>query len=121
MRSRLQSRPVKCCFRRWRRQFEKSTPTSFLKSLHCRLAADRSTTLTGSVLKRAVDTAMRVATLLLLAANVTAAGLDLPSSEPKLLPPEQAFRFSARALDSNTLEARFDVASGYYLYREKLH
>lgn len=63
----------------------------------------------------------RIAALLVFAATASAAGLDLPSNEPKLLPPEQAFRFSARALDSNTLEARFDVASGYYLYRDKLH
>ena len=38
---------------------------------------------------------------------------------PKLLPPEQAFRFSARALDERTLEARFNVADGYYMYRDK--
>ena len=37
----------------------------------------------------------------------------------ELLPPEQAFRFSARALDDRTLEARFVIADGYYLYRDK--
>ena len=37
----------------------------------------------------------------------------------ELLPPEQAFRFSARALDARTLEARFVIADGYYLYRDK--
>ena len=37
----------------------------------------------------------------------------------ELLPPEQAFRFSARALDDRTLEARFTIADGYYLYRDK--
>jgi thiol:disulfide interchange protein DsbD len=42
------------------------------------------------------------------------------AADPKLLPPEQAFRFSARALDARTLEARFTVADGYYLYRDKL-
>ena len=42
------------------------------------------------------------------------------AADPKLLPPEQAFRFSARALDDRTIEARFAVADGYYLYREKL-
>src|SRR4051812_27541892 len=41
-------------------------------------------------------------------------------ADPKLLPPEQAFRFSARALDEKTLEARFEVTDGYYLYRDKL-
>lgn len=43
------------------------------------------------------------------------------SLAPKLLPPEQAFRLSARALDATTIEARFDVADGYYLYRDKMH
>jgi thiol:disulfide interchange protein DsbD len=45
----------------------------------------------------------------------------VPSLAPKLLPPEQAFRLSARALDASTLEARFDIANGYYLYRDKMH
>jgi thiol:disulfide interchange protein DsbD len=35
------------------------------------------------------------------------------------LPAEQAFRFSARAIDARTLEARWQIADGYYLYREK--
>lgn len=55
---------------------------------------------------------------LAVAGSVAAAGL--PSGEPALLLPDQAFRFSARALDANTLEARFDVADGYYLYRDKI-
>src|SRR5262245_5451126 len=42
------------------------------------------------------------------------------NADPELLPPEQAFRFSARALDDKTLEARFSVTDGYYLYRDKL-
>jgi thioredoxin:protein disulfide reductase len=42
------------------------------------------------------------------------------AAEPKLLPPEEAFRFSARALDQHTIEARFAVATGYYLYRDKM-
>ena len=50
---------------------------------------------------------------LALASVATAAG-------PKLLPAEQAFRLSARALDATTLEVRFNVADGYYLYRDKL-
>ena len=41
--------------------------------------------------------------------------------QPKLLPPDQAFRLSARALDPTTIEARFDVADGYYLYRDRIH
>jgi len=41
-------------------------------------------------------------------------------ADPKLLPPQEAFRFSARALDDRTLEARFAVTDGYYLYRDKM-
>jgi thiol:disulfide interchange protein DsbD len=36
-----------------------------------------------------------------------------------LLEPDKAFRFSARALDPATLEVRFQIADGYYMYREK--
>jgi thioredoxin:protein disulfide reductase len=35
------------------------------------------------------------------------------------LEPEQAFKFSAKKLDDKTLEVAFDVAPGYYMYREK--
>ena len=35
------------------------------------------------------------------------------------LPPEQAFVFSARALDARTVELVFDVTDGYYLYHEQ--
>jgi thiol:disulfide interchange protein DsbD len=41
-------------------------------------------------------------------------------AQVKLLPTEDAFRFSARALDGRTVEANFAVADGYYLYRDKL-
>jgi len=55
-------------------------------------------------------------------ALLTALCLAVPASAagPKLLPADQAFRLSARALDARTLEVRFDVADGYYLYRDKL-
>lgn len=36
------------------------------------------------------------------------------------LDPEQAFRLSARALDDQHIEVRFDIAPGYYLYHERL-
>ncbi len=75
----------------------------------------------GSKLKRFVNA---VAVTVVLAAAITsarAAGLDLPGAEATLLPPEQAFRFSARVLDSKTIEGRYDVVDGYYLYRDKLH
>jgi thiol:disulfide interchange protein DsbD len=37
------------------------------------------------------------------------------------LPPDRAFRFSARMVDARTVEARFSIADGYYLYRDKIH
>jgi thiol:disulfide interchange protein DsbD len=51
--------------------------------------------------------------LLLVAPAVHAAGGD------ELLEPEKAFRFSAQALDSGTVEIRYQIADGYYLYRER--
>ena len=36
-----------------------------------------------------------------------------------LLPPEVAFKFSATALDARTLEVRYKIAEGYYLYRSR--
>jgi thiol:disulfide interchange protein DsbD len=41
------------------------------------------------------------------------------ATEDDFLPPEQAFRFAARQVDQKTVEVRFDVADGYYLYRER--
>lgn len=40
--------------------------------------------------------------------------------EGELLEPEQAFKLSAQALDASMVEARFEIAEGYYLYREKI-
>jgi len=42
------------------------------------------------------------------------------AQSPDLLEPERAFSLSARALDATTVEARFAIADGYYLYRDKL-
>ena len=46
--------------------------------------------------------------------NGTATG-----DESKFLKPDQAFVFSAVAKDQNTLELRWTIATGYYLYRQK--
>lgn len=35
-----------------------------------------------------------------------------------LLDPEQAFHFSARLKDTHTIEVRYDIAKGYYMYRD---
>ena len=37
----------------------------------------------------------------------------------EFLPPEQAFKVGARAIDDRTVELSFSVAPGYYLYREQ--
>ncbi|MEO1884599.1 MAG: protein-disulfide reductase DsbD, partial [Methylococcales bacterium] len=37
-----------------------------------------------------------------------------------LLPPEQAFKFYAQSLDSKTIDVHWQIAEGYYLYREKI-
>jgi len=37
----------------------------------------------------------------------------------ELLEPDKAFRFSARALDPQTVEVRYAIADGYYLYRDR--
>ena len=52
-----------------------------------------------------------VCLLALLAATVASAA--------DLLDPEQAFRFSARALDG-AVEVRFVIADGYYMYRDRM-
>jgi len=82
---------------------------------------DRPPISPGSPRKRGRPDALRAAAAgLLCAVALAAAAAGVPGLEPKLLPPEQAFRFSARTLDPGTVEARFDVADGYYLYRDKL-
>jgi thiol:disulfide interchange protein DsbD len=42
-----------------------------------------------------------------------------PGTDAMPLPPEQAFRAEAIAMDGNTLLLRFTPAPGYYLYRDK--
>jgi len=49
----------------------------------------------------------------LLAGAARAAGTD------DLLEPEQAFRMTAGAVDARTLEVKFAIAKGYYMYRER--
>jgi thiol:disulfide interchange protein DsbD len=48
---------------------------------------------------------------------VGAAGPALASDD--FLEPEKAFAVSARAADERTVEVRFDIADGYYMYREQ--
>ena len=37
----------------------------------------------------------------------------------EVLPPDQAFQFSARLADTDVVEIRYAIADGYYLYRDK--
>lgn len=47
------------------------------------------------------------------------AGLGLGGGAQEFLDPDQAFTFSAIAQDADTLVARWEIADGYYLYRNK--
>jgi thioredoxin:protein disulfide reductase len=38
-----------------------------------------------------------------------------------LLEPEAAFRFSAKMVDADTVQVRYQIADGYYMYRERFH
>ena len=50
-----------------------------------------------------------------------AVALALPAlGQVSPLPPDKAFRFSARALNPETIETRFTIAEGYYLYRDRI-
>ena len=64
---------------------------------------------------------MRKFLFLILGVLALASGMHAraASNTDELLDPDQAFRFSARALDARTLEVRYRIAEGYYLYRDK--
>jgi thiol:disulfide interchange protein DsbD len=53
------------------------------------------------------------------AALPAAAQFKLGGSPDDLLEPEKAFRFSARVLDASSVEVRYEIADGYYMYRER--
>lgn len=54
-----------------------------------------------------------------LLAVMCALWLGTATAEPDFLPPEKAFRFSAGMIGPETIELRFNIADGYYLYRER--
>jgi thiol:disulfide interchange protein len=70
--------------------------------------------------RRRADLRLRALVPLLAIACATSHAEGVASLAPKLLPPEQAFHLSARAFDASTIEVRFVVADGYYLYRDKV-
>ena len=53
--------------------------------------------------------------LALLSQSVVALGVDEP------LPSDQAFKVSAKVLAADRIEVSWDIAEGYYLYRNKMH
>jgi len=61
------------------------------------------------------------ALLFLLCAGVASAQSlkSVLGGSDELLEPEKAFVFSARALDDRSIEVRFEIADGYYMYRER--
>lgn len=61
--------------------------------------------------------ALLLAMVLALAAAPAAA--QLFGGGQDLLDPEKAFRISARALDARNVEVTFQIAEGYYMYRER--
>ena len=60
-----------------------------------------------------------VATVLMLCACLLLGHVAHAATEEDFLPPEKAFQFAAKQLDPQTIEVRFDVADGYYMYRER--
>ena len=58
---------------------------------------------------------------LLLALFAATACLAVPAAhaEEDYLEPEAAFRFSSRMLDQKTVELTYQIADGYYMYRER--
>ena len=55
----------------------------------------------------------------LIAILLLALGGFAHAAEPELLEPDKAFRFSARLKDSRSIEVNYQIAPGYYLYRDK--
>jgi thiol:disulfide interchange protein DsbD len=41
------------------------------------------------------------------------------AQDGEFLDPEEAYRFSAHAIDANSIEVRYRIADGYYMYRKK--
>lgn len=62
--------------------------------------------------------ARRMMQLLMLLIALAMARLPAHAAD-EFLPPEQAFRFSATQVDGQTVEIKFAIADGYYMYRER--
>lgn len=60
------------------------------------------------------------ASIILTGALLSALLTSSPARANDFLEPDQAFRLSGHAADARTLELRYDIAPGYYMYRERL-
>jgi thioredoxin:protein disulfide reductase len=54
-----------------------------------------------------------------MAALLLAGAASMAAASQDFLDPEAAFRHSVRVVDDRVLELRFDIADGYYMYREQ--
>jgi thiol:disulfide interchange protein DsbD len=63
--------------------------------------------------------AARLPSLALLLVPLLGSGAAALAADDEFLEPEKAFQFSARAADDRTLEVIYQIAPGYYLYREQ--
>ncbi|MGH8680950.1 MAG: protein-disulfide reductase DsbD N-terminal domain-containing protein [Burkholderiales bacterium] len=68
-------------------------------------------------LQRRAPDAVRAASLALALAAVAASAHAVTPDE--LLEPEKAFRISTQPLDERSLQVRFEIAEGYYMYRDR--
>jgi thiol:disulfide interchange protein DsbD len=59
-------------------------------------------------------------TLLLVALAALTSVAHVAAADRELLSPDKAFRLSAQLSKANEIVVRYDVAKGYYLYRDKL-
>lgn len=58
--------------------------------------------------------------LVCIVTNILAVALMAGSAHAAdYLDPEAAFKFSARMVDEHTVEARYEIADGYYMYRDR--
>lgn len=63
---------------------------------------------------------IRRACALLVLLSVLPFAVPAGAADDDFLDPEKAFAFSARALDARTIEARWQIADGYFMYHEKI-
>ena len=62
---------------------------------------------------------LRAAFALLLLACSMLFGMAFARADAEYLEPDAAFKFSARMLDPQTVAVTYDIADGYYMYRER--